>query len=856
MILFEDLYKESLSSPREEFDMTRVKHVLILIILILPMSVLAPSLVASQNEAFVSQSKVDTALPAQFTHETLRVAVYAESNTTLPAYATGGVFSSNYQSVINLLVSAGYAVTALTTQDILEHKLMVADYDAFVLPNQLPRESIINLVKDYWLGGGGVLSFDGSIGYCFYAGFIDPSLEGGFELTPPASPGYWALTDLVLRVNVTERHPVTKAYTIDDVFSMPSGNFTIVNGVNLPSIVGNRMHSLVTWNESANIPLVVAFDNPNRGGKIVQVPTGGSSIPSWLNPIIIDAIDWLAPRPKGRVLFDLTHMPLYGVDSWDSLYVADSILHTIMRDILVNHTYTLDKLYPSSSGNLTASNLDSYDILIVIDPAFNFTAQEVAAFTNWVNSGGSFLSIADHIVTRNQNMNYLLSNMDLALNLTLEGTNSLVPSGNHPTHEGCSDVYCLAPGSVAITGSAFSLWEDATGIPVIGGEVHGNGRVILVADGAILRDGRITAADNAQALINFANWLSSATANVLVYTDQDPAIDPDYNYYRSPVATALNSLGVKFYLSNNGFYFNMSLYAQTWKLVIFDNNYYGLTSYHEDLKNYLVSGGRLISRSWALGTASVLWDYVGVSGNGSGITTGPPTVYLWNTGHPIFNLPHDYNAVNISTSNNDFNTDYRYVEPMENATAIAGISPTQGANNSAIILSNNGRAITNAFSISQYFDDTDDSTYSDGMEIFLNEIGFLYFDRPTIDHPTDVTYMETETGNEIIWNPTASAGAWEYILSVNGTPQSAMHWDGSAITINVDGLNASITEYQLTVYDRLGYSVSDMVVLNVTEYIGPGPFGGIDPLILIAIGAGIVIIVVIIVIVMQKNKKK
>ncbi|OLS30156.1 MAG: hypothetical protein ThorAB25_11530, partial [Candidatus Thorarchaeota archaeon AB_25] len=139
--------------------MIRLKHVSILIILILPIFALVPTLVASPNETLVSQTKVDTSLPAYFVEETQRVAVYAESNLTLPAYAPGGVYTDHYQNVIDLLESAGYAVTALSTQDILDHKLMVADYDAFVLPNQLPRESIINHIKDYWLGGGGVLCF-------------------------------------------------------------------------------------------------------------------------------------------------------------------------------------------------------------------------------------------------------------------------------------------------------------------------------------------------------------------------------------------------------------------------------------------------------------------------------------------------------------------------------------------------------------------------------------------------------------------------------------------------------------------------------------------------------------------------
>ncbi|MGY5874019.1 MAG: hypothetical protein RTV72_17355, partial [Candidatus Thorarchaeota archaeon] len=99
--------------------MTRLKHVLVLVILILPMFALVPTLVASPNNTLVSQEKVDTSLPAQFVEETLRVAVYAESNTTLPAYATGGVYTANYQNVIDLLEAAGYAVTAISTQDIL-----------------------------------------------------------------------------------------------------------------------------------------------------------------------------------------------------------------------------------------------------------------------------------------------------------------------------------------------------------------------------------------------------------------------------------------------------------------------------------------------------------------------------------------------------------------------------------------------------------------------------------------------------------------------------------------------------------------------------------------------------------------
>ncbi|MHA1290774.1 MAG: hypothetical protein ACTSPB_25600, partial [Candidatus Thorarchaeota archaeon] len=203
--------------------MSRYKYVLILIILVLPMFILAPSLNASPNEGLSNYASVDTALPAEFVEETLRVAVYAEGNTTLPSYATGGIYTSHYINVINLLESAGCAVTALSTQDILDHKLMVADYDAFVLANQGPRESIINLVKDYWLGGGGILNFAQSVGFCFYAGIIDPIYEGSDQLVTE-----WMWLTSFPNITIEDRHPVTKAYEAGDRFVQP-GNITFFN---------------------------------------------------------------------------------------------------------------------------------------------------------------------------------------------------------------------------------------------------------------------------------------------------------------------------------------------------------------------------------------------------------------------------------------------------------------------------------------------------------------------------------------------------------------------------------------------------------------------------------------------------
>lgn len=842
--------------------MSKIKHVLVLLLLILPMFALAPTLVASPNNTLVSHVKVDSSLPAQFVKVTLRVAVYAESNLTLPAYATGGVYTANHQNVIDMLESAGYAVTAISTQDILDRKLKVVDYDAFVLPNQLPRESIINHVKDYWLGGGGVLSFGASVGFLFYSGLIDPSIEGQFSFYPIDGSGLWTYAGFTGMgfydgIYASQRNPVTKSLEEDTVYPY-TGNETLLGGFDIAPILGARYLELAYQDGMPSYASIAGFDNPDRGGKIVFLSGNCSSFETWIEPVVADAIDWLAPRPKGRILYDLTHSPAYGIDSWDIDHVQYTTTQIDLRGFLVNRSYTFDKLYPLNT--LSSANLAGYDILVVCDPNENFTAAEVAAVTAWINAGGSVLGIADHTVSNNQNMNYLLSNVDIGMNLTASGTNSLVPSDMHVTHEGCATMSCLAPGSVSITGSAFTIWEDTVGVPVIGGDEHGNGRVILIADGAIMRDVRISVADNAQTLINFANWLTASSAKVLVFSNINPTTQPNYNYFKSDFALSLNGLGIPYYMTNDVDYFNLSLATESWELVISDANYFSALPLNGPrLISHMESGGKLIMRDWRFYIAYPLWNYLGFEGKGSTISATPPTIHLWDTGHPIFNLPADYEETSINSTTNYFATDYTYVSLFDNATGIAGITETYDENASAIVLGVGGRAICNMFGISEYTEDTDDSTYSDAFELFTNEIAYLYFDRPTINHPDDVTYTETETGNEIIWMPVAGAGPWEYVIRENGSIIESGRWNGGAININVDGVNASLTDYQLTVFDRLGYSASDLVVLNVTEYIAPTTTTTatpLDPALLLIIGVAIVGIVIVLIVILQLKKKK
>jgi hypothetical protein len=190
---------------------------------------------------------------------------------------------------------------------------MVADFDVFVLPDQIPKDSIINHVKDYWLGGGGVLSFESAIGYLFYTGMVHPSYEGDFMFYPTNPVGRWAYQPFD-GINTTSRHPVTKSLEADTQYPFTE-DAVYLGGFDLVPLLGSRYIELAIWPSNPSWTVLAAFDNPDIGGKMVQLPGNCSQFEGWMEPVIADSIDWLAPRPKARILFDLTHYPYYGVDS-------------------------------------------------------------------------------------------------------------------------------------------------------------------------------------------------------------------------------------------------------------------------------------------------------------------------------------------------------------------------------------------------------------------------------------------------------------------------------------------------------------------------------------------------------------
>lgn len=237
-----------------------------LIFLILVMTLSFFSIPTFQTALTTKTANSNEILPnsSQFMPRNIRIAIYNEPNTTIPNYASVGLLKNNYTGLKILLEGAGYQVSELTVSDISAHQLITADYDVFIMVDNLPRENITNHVKEFWLGGGGVLSFDSAISYICYAGMIPPESEGSENYGV-----YWAYSPWSTAQNITTRHPVTKAYQVNDTITEYSMDWAAFDWTALQGTsIASEITKLATKKENSNLASVVAFDPTQKGGRM------------------------------------------------------------------------------------------------------------------------------------------------------------------------------------------------------------------------------------------------------------------------------------------------------------------------------------------------------------------------------------------------------------------------------------------------------------------------------------------------------------------------------------------------------------------------------------------------------------
>lgn len=678
---------------------------------------------------------LDFAISSQVGEHTARVAIYDEDNTTAPVEAGASAALSgltNYvDEVKTLLEGAGHDVTLLTTQNILNHELITSNYDVFILVNNLPRASISKLVKEFWLGGGCLLTFHKAFSFLNYESIIWPGLGGdGYGLL-------WGnLTCDIMRV--TERHPAMKEFHVNDTVSERASDWTVVFETILDgSDVWSDMTPLLKNLTNTDFIYALAMDSRYEGGRLVHLPGDGSSIPEDFSSIIVDSVEWLIPRPKGRIVYDMSHSPRLAVDPWDELatvYHADNS-YTQLRTLAVNHTFTFDKLYPSASGNLTATRLSRYDVLIICWPDLNYTQDEYLAVEQWVDEGGSLLVLGDRTGLTgggpgNIYINTMLRNFDMSLGTTDVLDFSSMTPGAHVTLESCTSLSIGYRNYLSVIGSATSIWLDGSDT-VVAGQEYGQGRAILSADMNIFDNLFLPQGWNEIFALNVMNWLTANDATTLVFTT--------YGGYHADVATAIRDLGRPYQLVMTNDYLDDFLDSKEWDLVIVDQSNLYFDSTHLDmLYAYVDAGGKLIMSYFDVDDESThpLWSKLGVEY--SATLSGEPSMYIWDAAHPIFTQPNDHSMANYS-ANILFSDDGDALTVRPGFTALAGSTADVQVGNALIVVSDSKQTLYNGYLIDTCTGDEDDSTYRDSVELWQNEI--VYITTPGGGLPFDTTTL-------------------------------------------------------------------------------------------------------------------
>lgn len=755
-----------------------------------------------------------------------RVAIYDEANSTNPVYVSGVFFNNNHTFVVNLLEAAGYDVSLITSADILNHQLITANFDVFVLDSNFPRENIINNVKEFYLGGGGILSLSAGNMYLAYSGILPRETEG----ISNGKGVYWK-NSAYDNSSLTIRNPITQSYPsggqiLDQYpggFGISSESYSWTN-LTSTSIFGD-LTKLAVSSSNSDLVRAISLNPSTEGGKVVQIglPTWYTFYVSYLSnwgPLLVDSVAWLAPKPKARIAFDLSHMPFYGIDPWDSL-ANESPHYALWRNFLVAEGYTADKYYPSTEGNLTANRLAAYDIFVEVLPAINFTTPEVEAVQTWVANGHGLFAMGDHPGLKgNGNINHLMMSLPLNINKTEYGVGPYdVVNQNHPTTEHVTAVNFATPGLVDYSDGAVPLVGSAVDQTIVAAYQYMDGRIVLTADIDWMIDAILLTDNNQQFSSNVIDWLSVGNGDVLIYVDSPFAS----NLFKTPLPLALNQLGLHFYLTSNSTYANISLWYQQWSLVVIAESDFDVSSIYSSLKEYIDQGGRVLMEAWNLDAYpnSPLWATLGAEFIHDWQHAAP--VYIWQPGNPIFNVPVHYNASTLNMT--AFVDQGDRVRAFDNATALAGNSTTSSENGSAIVLRNDGQTLLNTFIIDGLLGDADNSAYVDAFEIWINEVAFMM--RPETNSPPDITYEAGSTGHAITWTPTSRIPV-TYEVNINGTVEQSGPWNGSSVVYSVDGLDPGTYAVRLTVRDGLGEVSQDTVIVTVQDTTAPTLVGPAD----------------------------
>ncbi|MHA2172542.1 MAG: hypothetical protein ACXAB7_21940, partial [Candidatus Kariarchaeaceae archaeon] len=126
------------------------------------------------------------------------------------------------------------------------------------------------------------------------------------------------------------------------------------------------------------------------------------------------------------------------------------------------------------------------------------------------------------------------------------------------------------------------------------------------------------------------------------------------------------------------------------------------------------------------------------------------------------------------------------------------------------------------YNFTMIFRDKFGNTFSYTIMVMVEDTTY-----PEVTSPPDITFQRGTTGHRITWEIT-DINNGTYVIYTNGTLIHEDNWSsGDSIEVNLDDLLAASYVFEIVATDDYGNSISDDVLVTVTEGTEQGSFGTI-----------------------------
>ena len=235
----------------------------------------------------------------------------------------------------------------------------------------------------------------------------------------------------------------------------------------------------------------------------------------------IDSI-LLYVRPTRFVLFDSSHG-----NNGDLLNGS----YLLLDQLLTANGFVVDEL---TTGPINSTLLSHYDILVLMDPEFDFSTSEITDIHNWVLGGGGLFAIPDGGYP--STMNTLLAPYGVLLTRYSGGYGTTNDIANHTITQGVAQIYVDWVQEISAESPSTPVaWITYSGQRLAFLSASEDGAVVVLSDSNVMDNDGLGMADNTRLMINIFNWVG-------VRPEHDLAVSLEAPTFLEPnTSTVLNA---------------------------------------------------------------------------------------------------------------------------------------------------------------------------------------------------------------------------------------------------------------------------------------------------------------------------